>query len=331
MAITRRSVLSALGAGVLIDPINTSTLAQQTFPSQPIKIVVPYPPGGPFDGVPRVLAKYISDKYGWNIVIENRAGASGLTGILAAKQMAPDGHTLVITTSSTHGSAPAVTKELRYDPFKDLDPVILLADAPMALLVRADIPAHSVAGLIDLLRRNHGKYNYSSGGFASQHHLATAMMFLRAGLPQEAAGHVPFLGLAPALMALVAGDVQFMFTTTGAAMQFVETGVLRPIALSSRARSERLPNVPTMSESGFPDFHIVPWCGIAAPAGTPLEIRLRLNTVINEAMQLKDVKEKIYTLDYDVKGGTLDDYTAFFTKDINQYTKLIKDAGFKLD
>jgi len=220
---------------------------------------------------------------------------------------------------------------LRYDPFKDLDPVILLAEAPLALLVRSEIPARSVSQFLELLRGNIGKYNYSTGGVASQHHLATAMMFFRAGFQQDIAGHVPFLGLAPALMALVAGDVQFMFTTTGAAMQFVETGALRPLALSSRNRSDRLSNVPTMAESGFPDFHIVPWCGVATPSGTPIDIRLRWNKVLNEMLQLNEVKAKIYALDYDAKGGSSENYTDFFTEDINQYTKLIKDAGLKID
>ena len=305
----------------------TASRAQGKFPSQPIKLIVPYPAGGPYDGIPRVVTQFIGDKYAWTFVIENRAGASGLTGILAAKQMAPDGHALVITTSSTHGSAPAINKGLRYDPYKDLDPVILLGEAPMALLVRSELPVKSVSDLIDLLKKNPGKYNYASGGYASQHHLASSMMLYKSGLPQDIAAHVPFLGLAPAVGALVQGDVQFMFTTTGAVAQFIENGRLRPLAVSSRTRSNRMPDIPAMTELGFPDFNIVPWCGLAAPAGTPKEIRVQLNGAFNAALQDPSVKSRIAALDYDVRGGTPEAYTDFFVADIKQYTQLTSATG----
>jgi tripartite-type tricarboxylate transporter receptor subunit TctC len=327
MTVSRRAALQSLSTFGLLAAGLSSARAQGKFPSQPIKIIVPYPAGGPYDGIPRLVAQFLGDKQGWTFVIENRAGASGLTGILAAKQMPPDGHTLVITTSSTHGSAPAINKALRYDPYKDLDPVILLGEAPMALLVRSELPVKTVQDLIELLRKNPGKYNYASGGYASQHHLASSMMLYKAGLPQDIAAHVPFLGLAPAVASLVAGDVQFMFTTTGAVAQFIETGKLRAIAVSSRSRSRRMPSIPAMSELGFGDFNIVPWCGVAAPSGTPKDILLLLNGAINAALNDQTVKSRIASLDYDVRGGSPEDYTKFFVADIKQYTQLTSATG----
>jgi len=325
MTVNRRTFLAGL-AGVAS---STATFAQNElkFPTQNIKVIVPYPAGGPYDGIARVVGQFLTEKYGWQLTVENRAGASGITGILAAKQSPPDGHTVVVTTSSTHGSAPALNKDLRYDPFKDLDPIILLAEAPMALLVRKEMPVKSVAELIDLLRKNPGKYNYASGGYASQHHLAMSMMFLQAELPQNVAAHVPFQGLAPAVNALVAGDVQFMFTTTGAAAAFIESGALRPLAVSSLQRSPRLPKLPTMAESGFPGFQIVPWCGLAAPAGTPMAILDIWNRSVNEALRDKVTQQRITNQDYDVRGGTAAAYTEFFTNDIRQYIRLAQTAG----
>lgn len=327
MAISRRAALKSLTTIGMVAAGLAQPRAQGTFPSQPIKIIVPYPAGGPYDSIPRLITQFISDKYGWTFVIENRAGASGLTGILAVKQMAPDGHAIVVTTSSTHGSAPAINKSLRYDPYKDLDPIILLGEAPMALLVRSELPVKSVSDLIAFLKKYPGKYNYASGGYASQHHLASSMMLYRSGLPQDVAAHVPFLGLAPAVSALVQGDVQFMFTTTGAATQFIETGKLRPLAVSSRTRSSRMPDIPAMAELGFEDFNIVPWCALAAPSGTPKEILLQLNGAVNAALQDPTVKSRIALLDYDVRGGTPEAYTEFFVSDIKQYTQLTSAAG----
>lgn len=325
MKMSRRTVLAGLASPAGLQ----STFAQNDpkFPTQNVKVIVPYPAGGPYDGIARVVGQFLTEKYGWQLTIENRAGASGITGILAAKQSTPDGHTVVVTTSSTHGSAPALNKVLRYDPIKDLDPIILLAEAPMALLVGKELPVKSVPELIALLRKNPGKYNYASGGYASQHHLATSMMFWQAELPQNVAAHVPFQGLAPAVNALVAGDVEFMFTTTGAATAFMENGVLRPLAVSSLQRSTRLPNLPTMAESGFPGFQIVPWCGLAAPASTPVAILDLWNKAANEALDDKATKQRITNQDYDVRGGTPGEYTEFFTGDIRQYTRLVQNAG----
>ena len=257
MTKTRRTILKLLGAGAVVGPARV--VAQQGYPSRPVKIIVPYPAGGPYDGIPRIVSQYLSERHGWSVVIENRAGASGLTGVMAAKQSAPDGYTLVVTTSSTHGSAPALKSSLPYDPWKDLAPVTLLADAFLVALVRKDVPVTSIGELVSLIRAKPGELNYASGGYASQHHLASAMMLQQSGLKQDDAKHVPFTGLAPALYALIGGNVDFMITTTGAAAQYIDRGDLRALAVTSPKRSPRFPDVPTMAESGFPGFQVLAW------------------------------------------------------------------------
>ena len=213
--------------------------------------------------------------------MDNRSGAVGTIGIMTAKQSAADGYTLVVVTSSTHGSTPALKRTLPYDPIKDFVPIALMGEATLVLLVREDLPVHSVADLIKMLREKPGQLNYSTGGYGSQHHLATVTLFQRAGLPQNAAVHVPFAGLAPALMSLIGGSVQFMTSSTGAATQHIASGKLRALATTGLQRSTRLPDVPTMAELGFPGFQVAAWCGLAAPAGTPDAVVTRWNELVN--------------------------------------------------
>jgi tripartite-type tricarboxylate transporter receptor subunit TctC len=239
MRLDRRFALRLLAAPLAAGSLGAlcSIAAADTYPSKPIRIIVPYPAGGPYDGIARVVAQWIGARLGWSIVMDNRSGAAGTLGIVAAKHAPPDGYTLVVVTSSTHGSMPALKRSLPYDPFKDFAPIALMADATLVLLVRDDLPVHSVAELIEMLRDKPGRLNYSTGGYGSQHHLATVTLFQRAGLPQNAAVHVPFTGLAPALMSLLGGSVQFMISSTGAATQHIASGKLRPLAITSLRRS----------------------------------------------------------------------------------------------
>ena len=326
MRITRRDALWLAAA-----PFGAGARAQEAYPARPVKIIVPYPAGGPYDSIPRIVAQYAADRHGWSVVVENRPGASGLVGVMAAKQSPADGYTLVVTTSSTHGSAPALKSSLPYDPYKDLAPIALMADALLVALVRKDVPVKTIGDLVALIRAKPGALTYSTGGYASQHHLATAMMLSRSGLGLEDARHVPFQGLAPALYALISGNVDFMITSTGAAAQYIDKGDLRALAVTSLARTPRFPDVPTMAESGFPGFQVLAWCGLAAPAGTPAPILARWNAMINEAFADPGVAKKVANQDYEPRGGTPGAYTEFFTKDIEQYRRLAEATGLKDD
>jgi tripartite-type tricarboxylate transporter receptor subunit TctC len=303
----------------------------EPYPTKPIRIIVPYPAGGPYDGIPRLIAQWIGAQLGWSIVMDNRTGATGLIGLMAAKQAAADGHTLVVVTTSTHGSMPALKRNLTYDAVRDFAPIVLLADATLVLLVRDDLPVQSVAQLIGMMRDRPGQLNFSTGGYGSPHHLATITLFQRAGLPQNVAVHVPFAGLAPALMALLGGNVQFMITSTGAATQHIANGRLRPLATTSLKRSPRLPDVPTMAELGYPGFEVVAWCGLAAAAGTPAAIVTRWNELANDALRDPKVRDQISALDYDIRGGTAKDFADFVALDIGRYKKLAADMGLAED
>src|SRR5262245_9518045 len=330
MGIDRRSAVKLLAAPALLGggiAALSSPAHAESYPAKPVRIIVPFPAGGPFDGIPRLVAQWIGAQHGWSVVIDNRTGASGIIGVMAAKQAAPDGYTLVVATTSTHGSMPALKRSLSYDAMKDFAPIVLLADAALVLLVRAELPVHRVADLITLLKAKPGQLNYSTGGYGSPHHLATMTLFQRAGLPQNAAVHVPFAGLAPALTALLAGNVQFMIASTGTSMQHIAAGKLRPLATTGRQRSPRLPEVPTMAELGYADFEVVPWCGLSAPAGTPEEIVGRWNELANAALRDAKLREQITAFDYDVRGGTAQDFAEFMARDINRYKKLAEAMG----
>ena len=328
MRLNRRSVAKLLAAPAVLAglPAFSSDAGAEPYPAKPVRIIVPYPAGGPYDGIPRLIAQWINAQHGW-FVMDNRTGATGIIGVMAAKQAAPDGHTLVVVTTSTHGSMPALKRNLAYDPVRDFAPIVLMADAPLVLLVRDDLPVHSVAQLVEMMREKPGQLNFSTGGYGSPHHLATMTLFHRAGLPQNIAVHVPFAGLGPALMALFGGNAQFMITSTGAAMPHIASGKLRPLATTSLKRSPRLPDVPTMAELGYPGFDVVAWCGLAAPAGTPDTVVARWNELTNTAMRDPKVRDQISALDYDIRGGTASAFAAFLTLDISRYKKLAEAMG----
>jgi tripartite-type tricarboxylate transporter receptor subunit TctC len=333
MRIDRRSAVKLLAAPALLGGLHAlpSSARAQPYPGKPIRIIVPYPAGGPYDGIPRLIAQWISAQQGWSIVIDNRTGATGVIGVMAAKQAPPDGHTLVVLTTSTHGSMPALKRNLAYDPVKDFSPIVLMADATLVLLVRHELPVRSVAQLIAMMRERPGQLNYSTGGYGSPHHLATMTLFHRAALPQNIAVHVPFAGLAPALMALLGGNVQFMITSTGAATQHIASGKLRALATTSLKRSPRLPDVPTMAELGYANFEVAPWCGLAAPAGTPDSVVTRWNELVNEALRDPKLRDQISALDYDIRGGTMAQFADFLALDISRYRKLAEDMGLAED
>ncbi len=332
MRLNRRCAAKLLVAPALMAGLRSfGSTGAESYPGKPVRIIVPYPAGGPYDGIPRLIAQWIGAQHGWSIVIDNRSGATGIIGVVAARQAPADGHTLVVVTTSTHGSMPALKRNLAYDAVKDFAPIVLMADAALVLLVRDDLPVRSVAQLVDMMRAQPGRLNYSTGGYGSPHHLATMTLFYRAGLPQTVAVHVPFAGLAPALMALLSDNAQFMITSTGAATPHIASGKLRPLATTGLKRSPRLPEVPTMAELGYAGFEVLAWCGLAAPAGTPEPIVARWNELANAALRDPTLRAQISALDYEIRGGTPAEFANFMTLDITRYTRLAQDMGLGED
>jgi tripartite-type tricarboxylate transporter receptor subunit TctC len=327
MRINRRWALRGLAA--LAAGTGRTAFGQERYPTRPIRVIAPSTAGGPYDIIPRLVADYISRKYGWAIAVENRPGASGIVGIVAAKQAPADGYTLVVPSAATHGSEPAFNHALPYDPYKDLAPVILLARGALVLLVGKQMQANSVADLIALIRAKPGMLKFSSAGYLTQQHLAVALMLQRAGLPQDAATHVPYRGLVEAVRGLLAGEVDFMIVSTGSVRGYIANGDLRALAITSPERSTHLPNVPTFAELGYPGYQIIAWCALAAPAGTPQPILDRWNAAANEALKDDGVRAHIEKIDYDAAGGSAADYTAFFKRDIETYKQLAAATGLK--
>ena len=332
MRLNRRCAAKLLVAPALMAGLRSfGSTGAESYPGKPVRIIVPYPAGGPYDGIPRLIAQWIGAQHGWSIVIDNRSGATGIIGVVAAKQAPADGHTLVVVTTSTHGSMPALKRNLAYDAVKDFAPIVLMADAALVLLVRDDLPVRSVAQLVEMMRAQPGRLNYSTGGYGSPHHLATMTLFYRAGLPQTVAVHVPFAGLAPALMALLSDNAQFMITSTGAATPHIASGKLRPLATTGLKRSPRLPEMPTMAELGYAGFEVLAWCGLAAPAGTPEPIVARWNELANAALRDSTLRGQVSALDYEIRGGTPAEFANFMTLDISRYTRLAQDMGLGED
>jgi tripartite-type tricarboxylate transporter receptor subunit TctC len=328
MRIDRRWALRGIGA-VLAAGARRDAFAQSPYPARPIRIIAPSSAGGPYDIIPRLVADYISHKYGWAIAVENRPGASGILGVVAAKQARPDGYTLVVPSAATHGSEPAFNHALPYDPYTDLAPVILLAKGALVLLVGRPMRVNSVADLIALIRSKPGVLKFSSAGHLTQQHLAVALMLQRSGLPQDACTHVPYRGLVEAVRGLLAGEVDFMIVSTGSVRGYLASGDLRALAITSPERSTHLPSVPTFAEIGFPGYQIIAWCALAAPAATPQPILDRWNAVADEALRDDDVRARIDKIDYAAAGGPPASYTAFFKHDIETYRKLADATGLK--
>ncbi len=327
MRIDRRMALRGFGAAAALGL--RGARAQSAYPSRPVRIIVPATPGGPYDLIPRFVADYIGRTHGWTIAVEDRPGASGIVGIVAAKQAAPDGYTLAVTNSGTHGSEPAFNQHLPYDPYADLVPIVLLAQGALVLLVGKSMHANSLADLLALIGARPGVMKFSSAGYVTQQHLAVAMMLQRAGLPQDVCIHVPYRGLVEAGRALLAGEVDFMIVSTGSVRGYLAAGELRALAITAPSRSTHLPSVPTFAELGYPGYQILAWCGLAAPAGTPAPIIARWNAAANEALQNGDVRTRIDKLDYDPRGGSAADFSAFFRHDIETYRQLAAATGLK--
>jgi len=329
MLISRRSVLELIGGSALVGGLQAlpSAASAQQYPQKPVHIIVPFAPGGSLDGVPRAVAQEISSRLGWTVIVDNRPGAGSQTGTIAGKQAAPDGYTLTAINGVSHGSASALKADLGYDPIKDFTPIILTADAPLGLVVRSDLPVKSVAEFIDLLRKEPGKLNYGSGGFGTQHHLASAMLFDQAGLRPDVATHVPNKGLALALNDLLAGSIQFIIASVGPAWQHVASGKLRALAVTGTKRMEQFPEIPTMVELGFRDFELLAWSGLAAPAGTPQAIINQWNQAANQALKDGNVKKQLAGYDFQPRGGTPAEFASFIERDIARYRRLGQNAG----
>jgi len=302
--------------------------AAQSDPSKPIRLIVPFAAGGGNDNIARLVGKRLTDSVGQPLVIDNRPGAGGVLGAELAAKAAPDGYTLFLGGVGSHALNPNLIEKLPYDPIKDFAPVILLAQAPLILVVHPSVPARTFAEFVAYARNNPGKLNFASNGNGSSSQLAAVMFDSMAGAEMV---HVPYKGLAPALTDLLSGQVQLMFSSVVAILPHIKAGKLRALAVTGAGRLPSLPEVPTIAESGFPGYEASSWYGILAPAGTPREIVAKLNAELSKALAQPEVRNSLLADGAEPVGGTPESFAAYIRSEKERMGKLIRDAKIRLE
>jgi tripartite-type tricarboxylate transporter receptor subunit TctC len=325
-------IVRALLAGALSLPLSlqAATAAQaQAYPSkQPIKMVVPFPAGGPTDGMARIVADRLGQVLGQTVVVENRGGGAG--GSIGAKFVAaadPDGYTILITPGGSLTTGPAVHKNIGYDPVKAFVPVAQLIETPLIISVHPSLPVKSMAELVAHAKANPGKLTWGSQGFGVAPHLLLEMFKLEAGVNIL---HVPYRGTAPMLSAALAGEVQVIADPSTTSLPHIQAGKLRAIAIAGNVRSPKLPDVPTVVEAGFPKLQSPFWLGVVAPAGTPQEIVDKLNNAFRESLKPAATQELLAKLGADIKIGTPDDFRKMLAHELALWTGVVNDAHIKV-
>jgi tripartite-type tricarboxylate transporter receptor subunit TctC len=299
----------------------------QEYPARPIRLVVPFPPGGPTDVLARIVATRLGERLGQPVVIDNKPGASGMIGADMVAKAAPDGYTL-LANASIHVINPSLYAKTAYDAIADFAPVSNLADVPLVLAVHPKLEARSVKALVALGKSSKPSLAFASAGNATSQHLSGEAFKLAAGIDML---HVPYKGSAPALTDLIGGQVQLMFDSLPSAMPHLKAGSLRPLAVTTPKRSAALPDVPTIAESGYPGFAISTWYGVWAPAATPPAVVQRLSREIAAIVRLPEVREQFAGLGAEAVGNTPDEFTAFTKAELTKWAGIVKRSGAKID
>ena len=300
----------------------------QTFPSRPITIVIPFPPGGISDNSTRVIAQKATAGLGQPIVIENRPGAGGQIGADAVKSANPDGHTLYLANIGSHGINQSLYSKLSYDPTKDFEPITVLFSSPTLVVVPAASPVKSMAELVAYAKSKPGKASYGSQSIGSGGHLSGEIVKMKNGVDLI---HVPYKGSAPVLTDLVAGRIDFLFDPITTALPFVKDGKLRALAITADKRSPLIPDVPTLRELGFVGYDVNPWFGIAAPAGTPRPVIDRLNAEFAKAAKDPEVVKRLADQGIEAMSMTPEEFAAFIRSETARWTEVVKASGAKAD
>ena len=314
------AVIFALGA------LASHPVLAQAYPAKPIRLVVPFPPGGSTDIVARIVAQKLSERLGQQVVVENRGGAGGTIGTEVVAKAAPDGYTLVLGTTSTHVVAPSVYGKIGYDPVKDFAPVSLVAVTPYLLVVNPSVNVKSLSEFVAYVKARPGKLNYASAGTGSTTHLAMEMLKSAAGLYIV---HIPYNGNGPAGTAVIAGQVEMLFGSLPAVLPHAKSGRVRALAVGTPKRSPSLPDVPTVAESGFPGFDASLWLAVMAPAGTPAPVVDRLHREILAAIGAPDTADALNKAGAEPITSTPAELSAMVRNGIDKYAKVVKQAGVK--
>ena len=297
----------------------------QAYPAKPIRLILPFPPGGPTDITGRAIAQKLSEQLGQPVIPDNRPGATSNIGLELASRAPPDGYTIVLTAPPI-AISPSLYSKLNYNAEKDLAPITLVAAIQNVMAVHNSVPAKTLKEFIQLARRNPGKLNFSSSGAGSTNHLASELLKGMFGLDMV---HVPYKGNAAALLALTSGEVDFGTFAVPPAIPVLQANKVRPLAVLSEKRIPAIPNVPTAKEAGVDDFVIPIWYGMLAPAGTPRAIIDRLNSELHQALASADLRERLANAGVEPMTNTPEQFAAFMKSETVRYAKVIKDAGIK--
>jgi len=323
----RRQFLQAAGAAT-VAALGSPSLFAQAWPSGPIRIVVGFPPGGGADALARVVAQKLTTLWGQQVIVENKAGASGTLAAEYVAQQPADGSTLLLTTINSHALAPAVQPKLRYDAERDFASVALLGVTPNLLIASVSQPAKTVKDVVTLCKAQPGKVSFGSAGPGTIQHFAIEKFKL---LAQVDALHVPYKGSGPLITDLIGGQIQFSFETMTAATPHVKNGRVVAIAQTRGKRSKAYPSVPTMQEQGYDGFETMNWYGISGPAKLPAPILRKMNQDINTVLAMADVQEKFDTFGVEDGGGSAEKFAQFVGSEIAKWVKVAKDAKVTID
>ena len=319
---------ASIGAMTGLAALCMPLLAQAQYPAKPVRLIIPFPPGGATDILTRVLAQKLTEQLGQAVVTENRPGAGGAIGSEMTAKAAPDGYTIQMATVSTHSIGPALNPKTPYNVKRDFAPVIHMADSTNVLIVSPTLPVNNLKELIAHAKTNPGKLNFSSSGNGTIVHMTGEMFKMQTG---TFVVHIPYRGTALAIPDLIAGQVSFMFDNVSSALPHVRGGKVKTFGVSQLKRSPLLPDVPTMDEAGLKGFESNTYFGVFAPAGTPAAIVQRLNAEINKALQAADFRERLAANGAEPVGGTPEQFTQVIERETVKYAAVIKRAGIKAE
>jgi len=315
-------------AALILSMTFAAAAAETPYPTRPVRFIVPFAPGGSTDTLARTLAQRLTDALGQQVVVDNRSGGNGNIGTEIVARAVPDGHTIVLGYIANLGIGPSLYAKLPFDPVKDFAPVTLLAVAPNILVAHPSLPVKNVRELVAYAKAHPQKVNYASAAVASLGHLAGELLNSSAGIRMQ---HVPYKGSGQAVIDLLAGQVQIMFSGMSSVMPHIKAGKLRPLAVTGAQRSPATPEVPTIAEAGYPGFEASAWYSVMAPAGTPKTVVTRLNGEILRALKIPEVKERLENVGFELVGSSPDECGTYIRNEIVKWAKVVKASGIKAE
>lgn len=307
---------------------SAASAATQHYPERPIRLIVPFAPGGSNDILARTLAQQLTTRLGQTVVVDNRAGAGGIIGVETAAKATPDGYTLVMGHIGTHAVNPALYPKLPYDAIRDFTAIAPVASSPNILLVHPAVPASTVKELVALARSKPAQLNYASGGVGGSTHLSAELFKMMTGTDFV---HVPYKGGGPALIGIIAGEVAMLFNNIVSATPHVRSGKVRALGITSRQRSPVAPDLPTLAESGVPGYEVVSWYGVLGPAGMPLPIVSQLNRAITTTMTAESMRSRLASEGVDVLSASPAQFAEYVRSEVAKWGKVVRQAGIRAE